>query len=65
MIGPYSKFQFLFLLCSLILSLFGKTKNLDDLKEIISSGLLMVVVMIVFISMIFIYIMTNYNSNDW
>jgi len=63
MMESYSKFIFFPLLCAFILSLLGEIKNSGNLKEITYSGLFITI--IGFASMLFIYIMTNYNNNDW
>ena len=63
MMGPYTKFEFLPLLCAFILSILGEIKNSNNFKENTYSGLFITIMGLA--SMIFIYIMTNYNSNDW
>ena len=63
MMGNYSKFHFFPLLCAFILSVLGEAADGDNLDDISNTGLAFSLIGL--ISMIFIYIMTQFKSQDW
>ena len=63
MMGNYSKFHFFPLLCAFILSVLGEAADGDNLDDISKTGLSFSLIGL--ISMIFIYIMTQFKSQDW
>ena len=68
MMGEFSKFHFFPLLCTSALFIIGEcvdtdTKNLDHGKSMIYAGLVFSILALA--SFIFIYIMTDLNTNDW
>ena len=63
MFGKYSKFHFIPLLLGFIMSLLGELSDIDNADDIAYTGLAISIVGLA--SMIYIYINTNINSNDW
>ena len=63
MMGNFSKFHFFPLLCAFILSVLGEAADGDNLDDISKTGLAFSLIGL--ISMIFIYIMTQFKSQDW
>ena len=63
MMGNFSKFHFFPLLCAFILSVLGEAADGDNLDDISNTGLAFSLIGL--ISMIFIYIMTQFKSQDW
>ena len=63
MFGKYSKFHFIPLLLGFIMSLLGELSDIDNFDDIAYTGLAISIVGLA--SMIYIYINTNINSNDW
>jgi hypothetical protein len=63
MFGKYSKFHFIPLLLGFIMSLLGELSDIDNFDDIAYTGLAISIVGLA--SMIYIYINTSINSNDW
>ena len=63
MFGKYSKFHFIPLLLGFIMSLLGELSDIDNFDDIAYTGLAISIVGLA--CMIYIYINTNINSNDW
>ena len=68
MMGEFSKFHFFPLLCTSVLFIIGEcvdtdTENEDHIKSMIYAGLVFSILALA--SFIFIYIMTDLNTNDW
>ena len=63
MMGKFSQFHFFPLLCAFILSLLGEAIKVDNLDHIANTGLAFSLIGIA--SMLFIYINTEFKSQDW
>ena len=63
MFGKYSKFHFIPLLLGFIMSLLGELSDIDNFDDIAYTGLAISIVGLA--CMIYIYINTNINNNDW
>ena len=63
MMGKFSQFHFFPLLCAFILSLLGETIKFDNADHIANTGLAFSLIGLA--SMLFIYINTEFKSQDW
>ena len=66
MMGKFSQFHFFPLLCAFIMTILGEIKvedNVDNGKHIINTGLTFSLIGTA--SMVFIYIMTDFKTQDW
>jgi len=63
MMGKFSQFHFFPLLCAFIMTILGEIKVEDNGKHIINTGLTFSLIGTA--SMVFIYIMTDFKTQDW
>ena len=63
MMGKFSQFHFFPLLCAFIMSILGEIKVDEHFKHIINTGLAFSLIGTA--SMVFIYIMTDFKTQDW
>ena len=63
MMGKFSQFHFFPLLCAFIMSILGEIKVDEHFKHIINTGLAFSLIGTA--SMVFIYIMTEFKTQDW
>ena len=63
MVGKFSQFHFFPLLCAFIMSILGEITDVDNGKDIMNTGLAFSLFGTA--SMVFIYIMTDFKTQDW